>query len=90
MAHQIKVDGLALGLKLPETLLDAMAHFSTHSPVKPWGAKEALPLEAVIDGRLPTGEPVAVAEAIDIEQCPEVVLVTGDPKCCCWPSGCLE
>ena len=48
MAHQIKVDGLALGLKLPETLLDAMAHFSTHSPVKPWGAKEALPLEAVI------------------------------------------
>jgi hypothetical protein len=80
MAQQIKVDGLALGLKLPETLLDAMAHFGTHSPVKPWGAKEALPLEAVIDGRLPTGEPVAVAEAINIEQCPEVARVTRDPK----------
>jgi hypothetical protein len=80
MALQIKVDGLALGMKLPEALLDAMAHFGTHSRVKPWGAKEALPLEAVIDGRLPTGEPVAVAEAINIEQCPEVARVTRDPK----------
>jgi hypothetical protein len=80
MADQIKVDGLALGLRLPEPLLDAMAAFGTRSPVKPWGAKEALPLEAVMDGRLPTGEPVAVAEAIDIEQCPEVAQVTRDPK----------
>jgi hypothetical protein len=80
MAYQIKVDGLALGLKLPETLRDAMAAFGTGSPVKPWGAKEALPLKAVIDGRLPTGEPVAVAESIDIEKCPEVALVTRDPK----------
>jgi hypothetical protein len=80
MAHQIKVDGLALGLRLPETLLDAMAAFGTRSPVRPWGAKEALPLEAVMGGRLPTGEPVAVAEAINIEQCPEVARVTRDPK----------
>ena len=80
MAHHIKVDGLALGLKLPETLRDAMAAFGTHSPVKPWGAKESLPLEAVMEGRLPTGEPVAVAESIDIERCLEVARVTRDPK----------
>ena len=63
MARQIKTDGLALGLKLPETLREGMAWFGTRTPVKPWGAKEALPLEAVVDGRLPTGEPVAVAES---------------------------
>lgn len=80
MAQQIKVDGLALGLKLPENLRDAMAEFSVRSPVKPWAAKEALPLEVVMDGRLPTGEPVAVAEAVNIEQCPEVAWVTRDPK----------
>jgi hypothetical protein len=80
MARQIKVDGLALGLKLPEALRDAIAAFGTGSPVKPWGAKEALPLEAVMNGRLPTGEPVAVAESIDIERCPEVARVAHDPK----------
>jgi hypothetical protein len=80
MADQIKADGLALGLRLPDHLRDAMAEFGTHSPVKPWGAKEPLPLEAVLDGRLPSGEPVAVAEAVDIEQCAEVAQVTRDPK----------
>jgi hypothetical protein len=67
MADQIKVDGLALGLRLPEPLLDAMAEFGTRSPVTPWGVKEALPVEAVMDGRLLTGEPVAVAEAVNID-----------------------
>lgn len=80
MAQQIRTDGLALGLKLPEYLREGMAHFGTRAPVKPWGAKEALPLEAVMDGRLPTGEPVAVAESAGIDGCPEVTRVTRDPK----------
>jgi hypothetical protein len=80
VAHRIKVDGLALGLKLPEALRNAMAEFGIHSPVKPWGAKESLPLDAVMNGKLPTGQPVAVAESIDIDRCPEVTRVTRDPK----------
>jgi hypothetical protein len=80
MARQIKTDGLALGLKLPEALREGMARFGTRAPVKPWGAKEGLPLETVVDGRLPTGEPVAVAESAGIDSCPEVTRVTRDPK----------
>ena len=80
MARQIKTDGLALGLKLPEALREGMARFGTRAPVKPWGAKEGLPLETVMDGRLPTGEPVAVAESAGIDGCPEVTRVTRDPK----------
>ena len=80
MAQQIKTDGLAMGLKLPESLHNAMAEFGTHAPVKPWGAKESLPLGVVLNGRMPTGEPVAIAESIDIDRCPEVARVTHDPK----------
>jgi hypothetical protein len=80
MASQIKMDGLALGLKLPEDLRAGMAKFGTHAPVKPWGAREPLPLEAVRDGRLPTGEAVAVAESAGINHCWEVAKVTHDPK----------
>jgi hypothetical protein len=80
MASQIKMDGLALGLKLPEDLRDGMAKFGTDAPVKPWSAKEPLPLETVMNGRLPTGEPVAVAESVGIDRCWEVAKVTRDPK----------
>ena len=77
--QQIKTDGLALGLKLPEPCATPwlVRHPFTGQA---WGAKEALPLETVIDGRLPTGEPVAVAESAGIDQCPEVARVTRDPK----------
>jgi hypothetical protein len=47
MAGQIKMDGLALGLKLPEDLRAGMAKFGTHAPVKPWGAREPLPFEFI-------------------------------------------
>jgi hypothetical protein len=80
MAYQIRTDGLALGLRLPEPLRLGMAQFGTSAPVKPWGAKEPLPLEAVMGGRLPTGEPVAVAESAGIDGCPEAAKVIRDPK----------
>ncbi|EWY37773.1 hypothetical protein N825_09335 [Skermanella stibiiresistens SB22] len=79
-AERIKVDGLALGLKLPENLRDELAAFGTSKPVKPWGAKQGFPLETLIGGRLPTGEPVAVAETVDLDQCAAVRTITHDPK----------
>ncbi|UEM06858.1 hypothetical protein JL101_030695 (plasmid) [Skermanella rosea] len=80
VALRIKRDGLALGLRLPDDLRDALAEFGTTTPVKPWGAREGLPLEAVAGGRLPTGEPVAVAETVDLDRCEAVRRITHDPK----------
>lgn len=74
-------EAVAFGLKLPKKYVDKIYDFSIKSRLKRWGWTQGVTfqLEDVVDGK-ENGNPVAIAEVWDKDECEELQEIANDPK----------
>lgn len=79
LAAELRGQAAAFRLMLPKHVIEALRELCDRAPRKDWSTQRTVPLEAIVNGHLPDGAPVFVADVVGADLHPCALRVTRDP-----------
>lgn len=79
IAARLRTEAAAFDLRLPKDVVSALQQHAAAAPIKDWGSQQVWRQDDVVDGRLPNGAPVFVADVVGTDVHPAAVRVARDP-----------